>query len=241
MGIAAAETAGTGIGAPDLGRVAPPDDIRRLRGLVAQMGGLAEQAIAEAMTALARGDAELATSIRTADRQIDAMAAEVERSVVQLLGGRTLGGIELREAIGALKIAAVIERIADYAKNIAKRVPTIAATGRIGPIDLLPTMGRMAGEMVRDALDAFAARDPASAAEVCRRDRALDEVHAGVFRMLVEHMAANPATVEQAAHLLFVAKNLERIGDHATNLAEMVYFAATGEQMAERQRGASAG
>ena len=223
-----------------IARAAPPDDIRRLRGLVAQMGGLAEQAIAEAMTALARGDAELASSIRLADRRVDAMAAEVERTVVEIIGGRAPDGVDLREAIAALKIAAVIERIADYAKNIAKRVPLIAAD-RFGPLDALPAMGRMAGEMVRDALDAFAARDPASAAEVCRRDRALDEVHAGVFRTLVAHMATHPATVEQAAHLLFVAKNLERIGDHATNLAEMVHFAATGEQMVERQRGAAAG
>ncbi|WP_375381234.1 phosphate signaling complex protein PhoU [uncultured Sphingomonas sp.] len=228
-----------GIG-PERG-VPPSDDIRRLRGLVAQMGGLAEQAIAEAMTALSRGDTELATSIRAADRRIDAMAAEVERAVVRILARGVPGGIDLREAIAALKIAAVIERIADYAKNIAKRVPLIATDARLRPPDAFPSMGRMAGEMVRDALDAFAARDPASAAEVCRRDQALDEVHAGVFRTLVEHMAANPATVEQAAHLLFVAKNLERIGDHATNLAEMVYFAATGEQMTDRQRGAAAG
>ena len=226
-----------------IGRGTPPpsDDIRRLRGLVAQMGGLAEQAIAEAMTALSRGDTDLATSIRAADRRIDAMAAEVERAVVHILARGVPGSIDLREAIAALKIAAVIERIADYAKNIAKRVPLIATDARLRPPDALPAMGRMAGEMVRDALDAFAARDPASAAEVCHRDEALDEVHAGVFRTLVEHMATNPATVEPAAHLLFVAKNLERIGDHATNLAEMVYFAATGEQMTDRQRGAAAG
>ncbi|MGI4731633.1 MAG: phosphate signaling complex protein PhoU [Janthinobacterium lividum] len=226
---------------PGFGRVVPPDDIRRLRGVVAQMGGLAEQAIAEAMTALARGDAELATSIRAADHRIDAMAAEVERAVVEIIARRSPTGVELREALAALKIAAVIERIADYAKNIAKRVPLIATDGRLRSNVALPAMGRMAGEMVRDALDAFAARDPVSAAEVCLRDQALDEVHAGVFRALVEHMATHPATVEQAAHLLFVAKNLERIGDHATNLAEMVYFAATGEQMTERRRGAAAG
>ena len=215
---------GVGTGAAGTGRPMMTDDGRRLRGL-----------------ALVRGDAELAGSIRVADRRIDAMAADVERAVVRILERRLSDGVELREAIAALKIAAVIERIADYAKNIAKRVPMIATDAGLRPPDALPAMGRMAGEMVRDALDAFAARDPAAAADVCRRDQALDEVHAGVFHTLVEHMAAHPATVERAAHLLFVAKNLERIGDHATNLAEMVYFAATGEQMVERRRGAAAG
>lgn len=217
---------------------AAADELRSLRGLVAQMGGLAEQAVAEAMTALSRGDAELASSIRAADRRIDAMAAEVERAVVSFLGRRTADEAGVREAVAALKIAAVIERIADYAKNIAKRSASITDEPSRGA---LPAMGRMAAEMVRDALDAFAARDPVAAAEVCQRDAALDEVHAGVFRLLVQHMADHPETVAEDAHLLFVAKNLERIGDHATNLAEMVHYAATGEQLVDRARGGAAG
>jgi phosphate transport system protein len=100
-------------------------------------------------------------------------------------------------------------------------------------------MGKMAAEMVHDALDAFAARDARAAVDVCMRDQALDDFYDSIFRMLVTYMVENPATIGQVAHLLFVAKNLERIGDHATNVAEMIYFAATGTQMTERERGKS--
>ena len=216
-------------------------DLRKLRGLIAQMGGLAEQAIASAMTALQQGDAELTAGIRSADSRVDAMAAEVERAVVRIIAGRSPVEADVREAIAALKIAAVIERIADYAKNIAKRVPLIESDTRIEPLSTLPAMARMAGEMGREALDAFAARDAAAALAVRDRDRALDDFYDSIFRVLVTYMVENPAVIGQVAHLLFVAKNLERIGDHATNVAEMVYFAATGEQMADRQRGAAAG
>ena len=140
---------------------------------------------------------------------------------------------------GSLKIAAVVERIGDYAKNIAKRVPMIDADGgshRIEPLSLLPSMARMASDMVRAALDAFAARDPEAAIRVVESDAALDDFYDSIFRTLVTYMVENPRTISQVAHLLFVAKNLERVGDHATNVAEMVYFAATGTQMADRDR-----
>lgn len=215
-------------------------ELRELRGLIAQMGGLAEQAVDRAMTALQRGDTELAAAIRADDARVDAMAAEVERTVVRMVAGRTPAEADIREAIAALKIAAVIERIADYAKNIAKRVPLLESDSRIEPLSTLPAMGRMAAEMVRDALDAFAARDAAAAQAVSARDRALDDFYDSIFRVLVTHMVENPNTIGQVAHLLFVAKNLERIGDHATNIADMVYFAATGAQMAERERGTAA-
>ena len=136
--------------------------------------------------------------------------------------------------IAALKIAGVIERIGDYAKNIAKRVPLIESEHHIEPISVIPAMARIAAEMVHDVLDAFAARDAQAAVLVCDRDRLLDDFYDGIFRMLVTYMVENPATIGQVAHLLFVAKNLERIGDHATNVAEMVYFAATGAPMPER-------
>ena len=209
-------------------------DIGQLRGLVSQMGGLAEQAIARAMQALVRNDVALAEEVRLADKAIDALEAEVERLAVRVIALRAPLANDLREVVAALKIAAVVERIGDYAKNIAKRVPLIESEHRIEPVSTLPAMGRIAAEMVRDALDAFAARDPAGALEVCRSDRALDDFYDSIFRTLVTYMVENPATIGQVAHLLFVAKNLERIGDHATNVAEMVYYAATGQQLAER-------
>jgi len=215
------------------------DEIGQLRGLISQMGGLAERAIHDAMNALQRGDTALAEQIRAADRQIDTIEAEVETLAVRIIALRAPMANDLREVVAALKIAGVVERIGDYAKNIAKRVPMIESEHRIEPISVIPAMGRMAAEMVHDALDAFAARDAQGAVDVCVRDQALDDFYDSIFRMLVTYMVENPATIGQVAHLLFVAKNLERIGDHATNVAEMVYFAATGTQMTERERGKS--
>ena len=213
-------------------------DIGQLRGLISQMGGLAEAAIGHAMTALQRGDLELAERIRQDDRRIDAIEADVERTAVRIIALRAPLANDLREVVAALKIAAVVERIGDYAKNIAKRVPQIEGEHRIEPLSTIPAMARIAAAMVHDALDAFAARDAAAAIEIVRRDRTLDDFYDSIFRTLVTYMVENPKTISQCAHLLFVAKNLERIGDHATNVAEMVHFAATGNQMSDRERGA---
>nr|WP_314469904.1 phosphate signaling complex protein PhoU [uncultured Sphingomonas sp.] len=213
------------------------EDIGRLRGLISQMGGLAEQAIDRAMRALQRGDLELAKRVRKDDKQIDAIEAEVERLAVRIIALRAPMANDLREVVAALKIAAVVERIGDYAKNIAKRVPMIEGEHRIEPISVIQAMARMAAEMVHDVLEAFAARDAAAAVEICERDKALDDFYDAIFRTLVTHMVENPKTISEVAHLLFVAKNLERVGDHATNVAEMVYFAATGTQMADREKG----
>jgi phosphate transport system protein len=211
-------------------------DIGQLRGLVSQLGGLAEAAIDRAIRALQRADLELAAQVYADDKQLDAIAAEVERLAVRIIALRAPMAVDLREVVAALKMASVLERIGDYAKNIARRVALIEGEHRIEPVSILPAMGRMAAEMVREALDAFAARDPDRAVAVCLRDDALDDFYDSIFRTLVTHMVENPKTIGQVAHLLFVAKNLERIGDHATNVAEMVYFAATGTQMADRDR-----
>jgi phosphate transport system protein len=210
-------------------------DIGQLRGVISQMGGLAEEAIHDAMKALQRGDTALAKEVRKKDKAIDALEAEVEKLVVRVIALRAPMADDLREIVAALKIAAVIERIGDYAKNIAKRVPMIHNEGedRIEAVSLLPAMAQLAADMVHDALDAFSARDAKAAAAVCERDNALDDFYDSIFRTLVTFMVENPRTISQVAHLLFVAKNLERVGDHATNVAEMVYFAATGRYLAD--------
>ncbi len=212
------------------------EDIGQLRGLISQMGGMAEQALSDAMLALQRNDPALARQVRQKDKAIDTIEAEVERLVVRVIALRAPMADDLREVVAALKIAAVIERIGDYAKNIAKRVPMIhTGDDRIEAVSILPSMANLASDMVRDVLDAFASRDAEAAAEVCQRDNALDDFYDSIFRALVTFMVENPATISQVAHLLFVAKNIERIGDHATNVAEMVYFAATGEHLADRE------
>jgi len=213
------------------------NDIGQLRGLISQMGGMAEDAIARAMQALQQTDLQLAAEVRAGDKAIDAIEAEVERLAVRIIALRAPLAVDLREVVAALKIASVVERIGDYAKNIAKRVPLIESEHRIEPVSVLPAMGRMAAEMLRDVLDAFGARDAAAAVRVSESDSALDDFYDAIFRTLVTYMVENPATISQCAHLLFVAKNLERIGDQATNIAEMVYFAATGAQMPDRDRG----
>jgi phosphate transport system protein len=215
-------------------------DIVQLRGLISQMGGLAEQAVIDAMLALQRADTELAERVLANDARIDALEAEIETRAVTIIALRAPLANDLRDVVAALKIAGVVERIGDYAKNIAKRVPLIASDTRIEPISVLPAMARMAAGMVHDVLDAFAARDADAAVRVCREDVALDDFYDSIFRTLVTHMVENPKTISQVAHLLFVAKNLERIGDHATNVAEMVYFAASGVKMGDAVRGKSA-
>ncbi len=192
------------------------------------------------MRCLVERDIEGALRVVEEDKKLDALEIETERRVVQLIALRAPMAGDLRDAVAALKISGVVERIGDYAKNIAKRVPLLQDMRNIEPLSLLPEMARVATQMVLDVLTAFVERDSEAAVRVCERDRAVDDFYDSVFRTLLTHMMENPQTIGQAAHLLFVAKNLERVGDHATNIAEMVYFAATGEHMAEpaaRQRG----
>ncbi|MFB0611309.1 phosphate signaling complex protein PhoU [Aurantiacibacter poecillastricola] len=204
------------------------EDITRLRGLIAEMGGLAEVAIEQALHALVHGDEALAAEVVERDLKLDALETEVDAMAVRILALRAPMADDLREIVAALKIGGVVERIGDYAKNIAKRTGRIEGRSRFEPLLLLPAMGEMAAEMVHDVLTAYAARDPVVAREVIERDAKVDAFYDSIFRNLVSHMVENPSTISSAAQLLFVARNLERIGDHATNVAEMVHYAATG-------------
>ncbi|MDF8331628.1 phosphate signaling complex protein PhoU [Novosphingobium cyanobacteriorum] len=210
------------------------EDITRLRGLVAEMGGLAELSIAEAMDALVQGNEDLAAGVIARDKRIDQLEGEVDKLAVRVLALRAPMADDLREVIVALKIAGVVERIGDYAKNIAKRVGHIEGRKRFEPLTLLPAMNELAGEMVHDVLTAYAARDPVAATEVIQRDAKVDAFYDSIFRNFVSYMVENPATISSVAQLMFVARNIERIGDHATNIAEMVHFAATGNYLPDR-------
>lgn len=204
------------------------EDITQIRGLIAEMGGLAELAISEAMTALVTGDVELAKQVIERDKKLDALETQVDAMAVRVLALRAPLADDLREIVAALKISGVVERIGDYAKNIAKRIGRIEGRSTFEPLTLLPAMGEMAAEMVHDVLTAFAGRDPVMAREVIERDEKVDAFYDSIFRNVVSHMVENPATISSAAQLLFVARNIERIGDHATNVAEMVHYSATG-------------
>jgi len=213
------------------------EDLNQLRAVISQMGGLAEHAIRESMRCLTQRDLEGALQVVEDDNKLDALEVEAERRIVQLIALRAPMADDLREAVAALKIVGVVERIGDYAKNIAKRVPSLEQAATVEPVSLLPEMARITAEMVHDVLDAYVQRDATKAQSVCERDRAVDDFYNSIFRALLTFMMEDPHSITHATHLLFVAKNLERIGDHATNIAEMVYFAATGDRMGERQKG----
>ncbi|MCJ2183982.1 phosphate signaling complex protein PhoU [Novosphingobium sp. 1949] len=213
-----------------------------LRALIRRMGEHAQRALDDALRCLLEHDAEGAARIVARDHQLDDMEAQAETHVVQIIARRAPMADDLRDLIAAHKIAGTVERIGDYAKNIAKRVPMLEPVGEAAspsplPVSLLPEMGRVAGAQVHDALEAFITRDATLAAQVCASDRVVDDYYTAMLRSLLTCMMEAPQNIAPATHLLFVARNIERIGDHATNLAEMVYFAATGQRLGERVRG----
>lgn len=204
------------------------EDITRLRGLIAEMGGMAELAVQKSIDSLVKGDDALADEVIADDKKLDALESEVDKLAVRIIALRAPMADDLREVIAALKIAGVVERVGDYSKAIAKASKKIDDRKKFGPLTLVPAMGEIAAEMVHDAMTAYAARDAVLAREVIATDEKVDNFYESLFRNLVSHMVENPSTISSAAQLLFVARNIERIGDHATNVAEMVYYAATG-------------
>lgn len=207
------------------------DDMDEIRGLIAEMGARAETAVVAALKALNEHDEQLATRTRAEDKTIDNLETEVEKLVVRTIALRAPMADDLRELIAALKISAVIERIGDYAKNIAKRVPQME--GKIPPEAMvqLSRMGEIVVEMIRTAMDAYAKSDVDLARAVTVRDDDVDQLNKDLFVDFVAYVVKNPSNAAEVAHLLFTAKNLERIGDHTTTVAQMIYFTETGENL----------
>lgn len=206
-------------------------DMDHIRGLIAEMGARAETAVGNSMKALLENDKELAQATRADDKIIDRLETEVEQRVVQTIALRSPMADDLRELVAALKIAAVIERIGDYAKNISKRVGQLETNKFLSTNDQLRLMGDIAGEMVRNAINAYAARDIELARNVTARDEAVNQIYKNLFVDFIAFVAKNPASATEVAHLLYISKNLERVGDHATNWAHMIYFTETGENL----------
>jgi phosphate transport system protein len=207
------------------------DDMDEIRGLIAEMGSRAETAVIAAMKALREHDGELAANIRAEDKIIDNLETEVEKLVVRTIALRAPMADDLRELIAALKMSAVIERIGDYAKNIAKRVPQMDGKIPAAATEQLDRMGEIVVEMIRTAMDAYAKRDVDLAKAVTVRDDDVDQLNKDLFVDFVAYVVKNPTNATEVAHLLFTAKNLERIGDHTTNVAQMIYFTETGENL----------
>ena len=212
------------------------DDIAQLRAIISRMGGLCEIQIADAVDALMTRNSEAARVVIDSDKRMDALEAEAEALAVRIIALRAPLAGDLREIVAALKIAGVLERIGDYAKNIAKRAPVVAQSKPVAPAVIIPEMARIVVEIIRDTLDAFVERDAEKALALLQRDQQVDEFYNSLFRSLLTFMMENPHYITPSTHLLFVAKNLERIGDHATSVAEMVYFSATGLRPAERPK-----
>ncbi len=212
-------------------------DIEQLRAIISEMGGLCEAQVTAAVDALTSRNADAAAAVVAGDKRIDALEADAEALAVRMIALRAPMADDLREIIAALKISSVLERIGDYAKNIAKRATVLSQSAQIEPIVIVPEMARVVVSMIKDVLDAYVDRNAVLAADVSARDQKVDDFYNSLFRSLLTFMMENPQHITPSTHLLFVAKNLERMGDHATNVAEMVYYAVTGERLGDRAKG----
>ncbi|EPX84501.1 phosphate uptake regulator, PhoU [Rubellimicrobium thermophilum DSM 16684] len=208
-------------------------DLETLQAHVLKMGGLVEEAIRHGAEALARRDAETADRIRRGDRAIDALEQQIVDEVARIIALRAPMASDLRILLTALRLANSLERMGDYAKNVAKRVTVLASLPAWGVEASLGRMAREVGEMLRDTLDAFVRRDEAMARDVLLRDEALDQMYNALFRELLTFMMEDPRTITPMMHLHFIAKNTERMGDIVTNMAEQVIYLVTGERPRE--------
>jgi phosphate transport system protein len=209
------------------------DELRRLNNTIMQMGGLAEGQLAAAIDAVIKRDSELAARVVADDTTVDQLEHEVDGLVVRLLALRQPMARDLREIISALRIATDLERICDYAANVAKRSIVLNQLPAVRPVHTLPRMVRLAQALTKDVLDAYVARDADKALVVWARDEELDEMYSSLFRELLTYMMEDPRNITACTHLLFMAKNVERIGDHATNVAETVYFLVNGSPLTQ--------
>jgi len=204
-------------------------ELESLRRTIVQMGGLAESQLELAIQAVVRRDADLAGRVMRSDEQMDAYESAVDALVVQILALRQPFAGDLREVVSALRIAADLERIGDYAANIAKRSLALAQVPVVKPVAALPRMGRMVQQIIKDVLDAYTERDLDKALSAWRQDESVDDLYTSLFRETLTYMMEDPRNITPCTHLLFIAKNIERIGDHATNIAELIHFLLTGK------------
>jgi len=198
------------------------EELTELKSKVSEMGGLAEAQLENALEAMQRRDTEIASRTIEADFRVDNLEQEIDQFVVQLLALRQPMASDLREIIVALKISSDLERIADYATNVAKRTMTLAHSPQVRPAHAIPRMARLALTMINDVLDSYADRDTQKAIAVWHRDEELDEMYTSLFRERLTYMMEDARSISSCTHLLFIAKNIERVGDHATNIAEYV-------------------
>jgi len=209
------------------------EELKRLHTLISRMGGLAETQLANAIRAARERDSELAAEVVEADPKVDELEREVDDLALKVLALRQPMAVDLRAILSALKISSELERIADYATNVAKRSIALNQLPPIRPMHAAPRMAQVVKEMIKDVLDAYVNSDIDQAVQVWNRDEELDEMYSSLFRELLTYMMEDPRNITPATHLLFIAKNIERIGDHCTNIAETIYFQVKGVPLRE--------
>jgi phosphate transport system protein len=205
------------------------EELERLSSTISEMGGLTESQFAQSLVALREGDTEVAERVIGDDAQVDALDLAVQEQTVKLLALRQPMAVDLRMILSSIKIAAALERIADYAKNTAKRSIVLSqGTAPASAVAGIDRLGRLVRAALKDVLDAFAHDDVEKARDVWQRDEEIDQVYTGLFRELLTYMMEDPRTITACTHLMFMAKNIERAGDHVTNIAELVSFRIAG-------------
>lgn len=214
-------------------------DLEAVQAMVLRMGGLVESALAEAADALETGDTALAQKVRSDDAAIDALEEQVNAECARLIALRAPTAGDLRTVLSVMKIASSLERCGDYAKNLAKRSIVLNQMRAIpNAAGSIRRMARLVGLLLKEALDAFIARDVAAAVAVRERDIEVDQMYSSLFREFLTYMMEDASNITACMHLHFIAKNIERVGDHATTIAEQVIYLATGQLPGdERKKG----
>jgi len=204
-------------------------DLEAVQAMIMRMGGLVEAALSDAAEALETQDMALAERVRAGDKAIDALEEQVNSECARLIALRSPIATDLRTVLTVMKIASSLERCGDYAKNLAKRALVLNTMTPIeGAAFSIRRMARLVGLLLKDALDAFIARDAGLAADVRQRDQEVDQLYNSIFRVFLTHMMEDPRNITACMHLHFIAKNIERVGDHATTIAEQVIYLTTG-------------
>ena len=208
------------------------EELNQLAAEVVRMGGLAEAQVNDSIQAFARRDVPSAQAMIGRDGKLDAMEADIERAAIRMIALRQPMANDLRRTMSAMKIAMNLERCGDLAKNIGKRTLILAEAEPAGPVTRsIERMGRLVASRLKEVIDSYTASEVDRAVAVWSSDTEVDEHYESLFRELLTYMMGDPRTITAGAHLLFVAKNLERIGDHATNIAEIVHFEITGQEI----------
>ncbi|TNE35730.1 MAG: phosphate signaling complex protein PhoU [Alphaproteobacteria bacterium] len=214
------------------------EELDSLRNTIVEMGGLAEAQLEAAVRSLTERNTELALKTVEADVAVDDLEHVLDNMAIRLLALRNPVADDLRTVISALKIASLLERVADYSANIAKRVVALNQAPAVTPMSAIPRMGNLVRRMIDDTLKAYAKEDADLAHEVWLRDQEVDQLYNSMFRELLTFMMEDPRSITSCTHLIFMAKNIERIGDHMTNIAEIIIYQVTGQAPSqERPKG----